>query len=444
MAWLGEWRYRIEITIDATKVDAALTDFPVLLYLSVASGLTSFNITDIFTKLESDANRKKIAVTTSNGTTECYVEIEKWDTANEQAWLWVKVPSISASTDTILYIYYDKNESDNTTYVGDIGSTPGNTVWDSDYAGVWHMADDPTGTLQDSTSNGRDMTPANMEAGDLVTGKVADGYDFDGSDEYTEGADWFYSNTLTIEAWVEPDSFPVDQIKTIVQKRNSAGPTHLPLGFEFSLHIRNRRVSFGVHDSGNNYYAANSAADSFPASGYGYTCGRAVGVGSALKVNVNDDQWTGANQPTIRNSTAVMQIACRALNDNNRYFDGEIDEVRISKIARSDAWVKASYYTSNDGFLSYHIKTLSVPFGIRHPDIENIKSMQTWLEELHAFLENPDIGKLGFTEQDGNPDEPISQHAAIFLKDVGGLSTLYTRFNNAGGAADLVELAQES
>lgn len=67
---------------------------------------------------QSDANRKKIAVTKSDGTTQCYVEIEKWDHASKQAWLWVKVPSIRISVDTDLYLYYDKDHADNTDYVG--------------------------------------------------------------------------------------------------------------------------------------------------------------------------------------------------------------------------------------------------------------------------------------------------------------------------------------
>ena len=114
MAWLGTWAKRIAITIDHTKVDADLVDFPVCIHLAAAAGISSDDVSAVFDELTLDANRKKIAVTTSNGTSECYVEIEKWDTANEQAFLHVKVPSVSSSADTTLYIYYDSTQSDNT------------------------------------------------------------------------------------------------------------------------------------------------------------------------------------------------------------------------------------------------------------------------------------------------------------------------------------------
>ena len=44
--WLSGWTYRKEITIDATKIDADLTDFPVLVKLTS----TNFD----FSKVRSD------------------------------------------------------------------------------------------------------------------------------------------------------------------------------------------------------------------------------------------------------------------------------------------------------------------------------------------------------------------------------------------------------
>ena len=99
---------QVQTTIDSSKIDTAdLTDFPVMVHLSTASGIGDADVSAVFDELSSDANRKKIAVTTSDGTTQCYVEIEKWDDANEQAWLHVKVPTVAYDADTILYLYYD-------------------------------------------------------------------------------------------------------------------------------------------------------------------------------------------------------------------------------------------------------------------------------------------------------------------------------------------------
>ena len=95
------WANRLKLTIDSSKIDTAdLTDFPVMVHLSAASGIGDADVSAVFDELASDANRKKIAVTTSDGTTQCYVEIEKWDDANEVAWLHVKVPTVAYDADT--------------------------------------------------------------------------------------------------------------------------------------------------------------------------------------------------------------------------------------------------------------------------------------------------------------------------------------------------------
>lgn len=140
--WLSGWNKRIKLTTNSSLVGSNLTHFPIMVSLKSGNGET----TKIFDELQSDANRKKIAVTTSDGETQCYVEIEKWDDANEQAVLWVKAPTISSSADTDLYLYYDADHADNTDYVGDIGSLPAQIVWNENagfgkYLTSWSKSD---------------------------------------------------------------------------------------------------------------------------------------------------------------------------------------------------------------------------------------------------------------------------------------------------------------
>jgi hypothetical protein len=152
--WLSGWNKRAKVTLDHNDIASSLSNFSVLVCLSNSSGTSYDNVTFVFDELQSDANRKKIAITTSDGITQCYVEIEKWDTANKKAWLWVKVPSISNTTDTDLYLYYDKDNAENTVYVGDTGSTPANNVWDSNFKGVYHLQGDPSSTGWGKTDTG--------------------------------------------------------------------------------------------------------------------------------------------------------------------------------------------------------------------------------------------------------------------------------------------------
>lgn len=151
--WLSGWAKRIKITVDSSKVDAALSNFPVPIKISTSSGLTSSDVSAYFDELSSDANRKKIAVTTSDGITQCQVEIERHDDANEKAWLHVNLPSISDSVDTDLYLYYDSTHADNSTYVGDTTDAAAQAVWDSNFIAVWNMADATTSTIKNSKTD---------------------------------------------------------------------------------------------------------------------------------------------------------------------------------------------------------------------------------------------------------------------------------------------------
>jgi hypothetical protein len=146
MAWLSGWAKRVKLTIDAGDIDADLTWFPVLLKLGTSVGINSEDVSFIFDELQSDANRKKIAVTTDDGETQLYVEIERWDDANEVAWLWVSKTGwvIDDTANTDFYLYYDADHADNTDYVADSSSRP--EVWDSYFRAVFHMSEDPSGT----------------------------------------------------------------------------------------------------------------------------------------------------------------------------------------------------------------------------------------------------------------------------------------------------------
>jgi len=68
--WLSGWDKRVKLTIDQNDIDAALSDFPILVYLSTSSGRNSDDVSFVFDELASDDNRKKIAVTKSDETTE--------------------------------------------------------------------------------------------------------------------------------------------------------------------------------------------------------------------------------------------------------------------------------------------------------------------------------------------------------------------------------------
>ena len=111
--------------------------------------------------------------------------IEKYDGSTGQLIAWVKIPSLSSSTDTQFCLYYGNSSCSSQQDV--------TNVWDSNYKGVWHLHDD----LLDATSNNNDGT--NNGSSD-ASGKFGDGQSFPGVNEYIE-----ISNSTSLENIQEDD-----------------------------------------------------------------------------------------------------------------------------------------------------------------------------------------------------------------------------------------------
>jgi hypothetical protein len=343
--WLSGWNKRVKIAIDHNDVDSVLSDFPVLVYLSSNSGRDNDDVTFVFDEIGS--NSKKIAVTTDDGTTQCYVEIEKWDAANEKAWLWVKVPNISNVTDTVLYLYYDGSHADNTGYVGDKSSTPSRNVWDSNFKGVWHLDEDPAGTapqMKDSTSNGNDGTSAgSMTSSDQVTAMVDGGLDFDGSnDEITCGnaASLQITTEITIEAWAKTSVS--NTIMGIVNKEIGS-PDYA--GYQLRKHSDNHYI-FQIGSS--QTVTSNSA---YTDSNWHYVVG--VRRDGTNYLYVDGVQQTATSTSAITDSGANFDIGRAYSNYNGYWWNGIIDEVRVSNVSRNSAWIKTSYESERDDLIDF-------------------------------------------------------------------------------------------
>ena len=362
MAWLGTYGYRRKITIDNTKVSAALAGFPIAIILGTSVGLTNVDVSGIFTEI-SYINRKKIAVTASDGTTQLYVEIENWDVTNTRGLLHVRVASISATVDTDLYLYYDSTQADNTAYVGNALDTPAVAVWDTHFKGVWHLSQDPTGgagAILDSSGNANHGTAqGSMTGTDLVISPYGGmALDFDGADDVIDcgdGVSLDIIDELTLEATAEADSGLLGQLlvgrdTSDASKRNyslyGAGPT-------------NSQIWFFVFSS-NVFYNAPSANNALNQNWRHY-CG--VYDKTDLRTYI-DGVLSGtptALTTQIDNDDIQLTIGARNEPANDIRFDGAIGEVRVSATDRSAAWVLATKQTLFDNILTWGAEETGPP-----------------------------------------------------------------------------------
>lgn len=341
--WLDGWDKRVKLTIDHNDINENLTDFPILIYLGNSSGCNKDDVTFIFDELQSDTNRRKIAVTTKDNT-QCYVEIEKWNDANEQAWLWVRVPNISSVVNTNLYLYYSRSQADNTNYVGDTGSTAAQQVWDVNYVGVWHLNETlgGSGAIKDSTSNnnhGTDSGSPTLGANGLAGNAI----DFDGTDDYISipnSASLQLVNNLTIEAWTRLDAFGSGFDVDIILRKGEDNPN------DYQLAVYNQMLSLMIEEGDDQGLHSNS---SLTANNWYSVTG--TWDGATRKVYLNgSEQGSASKTGNIVPDTRAIYIGGRSTTDLS---NGVIDEVRASNISRTAAWTKASYESARDDLIDF-------------------------------------------------------------------------------------------
>jgi hypothetical protein len=346
--WLDGWGKRVKMIVDHNDVDSDLSDFPVLVYLSSSSGINGDDVSFVFDELGGDADRMKIAVTEGDGLTQCYVEIEGWDDGGEEAWLWVRVPSVNGSVDTVFYLYYDSGHADNTEYVGDPDSAPAEMVWDSSFLFVSHMGDDPDDShIRDSTSNNHDGSKrASGEPLETTDGQIDDAQGFDGVNDYAEVYPFSHDFLeITTVFWMKTS----DNTKSGTPISCSSGTQHN----EFLIYdYRNFDIYLKGGHTGSTGVSANDGNWHQIAVTWRSSDGR-VGV---FKDGTEDYSGTSQAGATLNLANIMMGQEQDALHggfDVSQAFLGVLDNVRISNVVRSDAWIKASFEGGRDHFIDF-------------------------------------------------------------------------------------------
>ena len=226
--------------------------------------------------------------------------------------VWVKVPLLSSTADTLLYMYYG-----NPTCENQQNST---AVWDANYKLVLHLNEN-TDTLYDSTINGTNGTSfGSLVQG--VAGAIGNCVEFNGSYNggYVEFPSLCTSEVqFTFSAWV----YARPGARYIICQWWGLQGAFLQI-------YDNRKIEFYINDilvskpiSLNQWY---------------YVVGTFDGATASLYLNA--DSPASASAP-IWPSNRQMYIGDRS--DHVRKFSGFIDEVRVSNIARSAAWILTEY-----------------------------------------------------------------------------------------------------
>ncbi len=337
-----DWRLRKQITIDFNQVDANLTGFPVLINLTTDAELAA----------SAQIDGDDILFTASDETTKIAHEIEFFDPGTGELVAWVNVPSVSASVDTDIYMYY------NNATVGSQQDVL--NVWDANYVQVLHLKEAPNGTLDelnDSTGSGNHGQTFSMGAGNSVDAQIGKGLNFvraDALDQFRVYDSASLDGTAdegTLEFWASFVAAPP--------------PSTYYLIMVHSLRFSGGRGMEHAWRADDNFFMYTNAGDPggetwSGTSLHGFVAGQwhhvvwrwqrvpgqdhdlfTDGVSRAFDVADNSANWTV-------DATMDDWYYGGNADRNDRWFDGRMDEVRVSNIMRSDAWISTEHNNQSD------------------------------------------------------------------------------------------------
>lgn len=322
MPFLSGYTKRKAITIDNTYVDGSLTDFPLL--VEFGSGDTDIGA-DI------DSNGYNLRFTSDDGITELDYEREFFLNSEGTVIgsIWVRVPSISSSVDTVIYVYYKSDSpSDGENAEG---------VWDSNFKGVWHLSES-SGDAYDSTSNANTLTDNNTVGAD-AGGKVGGARDFEraNSEQFTRASNAALQSgdiDFTLTAWVKLESKAGD-MQVMTKYGNSTNE------YAILYQVSDDRFHFYFGTSFKNV-AANTLGS--PSTGTWYfICAWHDATTNTINISVNNGATDSSGSVTASSADAsTFRIGNR--DSVSEFFDGLIDECRFSKTVRNADWRKFEYH----------------------------------------------------------------------------------------------------
>lgn len=330
-----------EVTIDNTKVTADLTDFVVYVDLSDMAKAGA----DIFDSCRSDGG--DIRVTKSDGTTQLAREVVAINTGSGTGQLWFKFSgTLSSSSDTTIRIWYNGTDTEPATT-----ATYGrNNVW-TGFEMVLHLEEDPSGTapqITDSTGNGNDgTTTGSMVSGDLISAKITNGLDFDGTDDGIEVDDATGlkpTSALTFSAWTYFNT--TGGVLGITEKnRDSAwgGWRQADNTFLFRAYI------------GGALRTATSTTTTSTSTWYHYAATAQTDAVNLYIDGASDGSATGSFS-TIGTNTQKLKIGkLGRLTANDNWLNGRLDEVRFASSALSSDWFGTEYNNQNSASTFYSV-----------------------------------------------------------------------------------------
>jgi hypothetical protein len=329
--------YKRSITVNHTQVAANQSGFPVMVSLSDLGLRSAANGGHV----QNGSGYDIYFYSDSGLTTRLAAERESYDPINGKYVGWIKL-NVSSTVDSVVYMAYGN---------GGIASDPnadgtyGNTaVWDTNFRGVWHLADGAKLNLKDSSSYGNNgtnhgATPVSGQDGGAAQLNVATSQFVDVGNSSTLNL----GNQMTVETWVKWHTFGAPYSYTTRFILGKGATTDISNYYMFVQAAARPTLYFGATTAGYAYHAVSYDLGSIAPDTWHHVAG--VYDGTALHLYVDGNEVSRLNSSfTVATNNRYTYLGAHDLNGSPAYFtDGNLDEVRISNTNRSASWIKTEF-----------------------------------------------------------------------------------------------------
>lgn len=325
--WNTSYEKRMAITISNLDQATAHTNIPVLVKLDTSK----INYADL------QSAGQDIRFTLADHSTTLSYDIEQWNNTGS-SFIWVRLPSIAASSTAVIYMYYKNSLASN----GESASA----TW-SGFSGVWNL-DKSGSNYPDSTGSGKTGVPQGAVAD--VTGVIGNGVYLNGSSSIDASYDLaqIIGRTSTFSAWIKTSQAGTNtawQAPGITGVEQAGGGDDIFFGWISGSGTI--RISTGNGNNTESNFIVNDGNWRHVTMSRNETSGQ-------VKFYINGVLNGTGTSETGAKLTPFSQFG--VIGDTGgapNYLVGNLDGLRLTNSIQTDARVRAEYKYSTQSNITY-------------------------------------------------------------------------------------------
>lgn len=331
--WNEDWQYRKKIGLDTSSSGADIQQN--LMEFTALVRLHSGNFD--FTRIKE--NGEDLRFVNSDDTTLLKYHIEMLDVFDEIALVWVKVPNMAPSSNqNSIYAYYGNDNA--------AGGQDSKSSFDPFYQAVYHF-NEYEGTPQDAASYS--VHSSEYLAGLGLAGVIGTGATFSGSGymKIPDNPALNFEKGMTFSAWIK--MFQEQEDAWLFSR--TSGDKRIVIG------LRGSKITAEIKD-GESAYNIEELTDIPLDSWHHLTVTIDPGGKLVIYLDGTETQWMDI-RTDFTGLTGDILIGGGA--DGNHAFSGDLDEARISGVARPVAWIRGMYASQgpSSNLYSYSLEEIS-------------------------------------------------------------------------------------